>query len=140
MVRAQYIEGIKQRVIIKGQIVSPKGKRRDVIGKSQFEVIDSEIARKRVISQAIFNAFYVGINRYRFPSGSYIINPEVVGYETPKDVTVKRVKVRGKYRTYVFVKGRRGVVKNIKWSGKTKNDSEEVLDEIGMGKQDHWNQ
>jgi len=139
MIRAQYIRGIKQRVIINAQIVSPNGKRRDVRGRSRFEVIDSEVSRKRVISQAIFNAFYVGINRYRFPTGSYIINPEVVGYETPKDVTVKRVNNRGKYRTYVFVKGRRGVVKNIKWSGKTKNDSEVVLDEIGMGKQDHWN-
>jgi len=138
-IRRQIIKGIKQKAIITAQIVTPDGKRRrNIEGNSQFEVVNSNIDRQRIISQAIFNAFYRGINRYNFPSGSYLVNVELIGYATPKQVNVKRVKVRSQYRTYVYVEGRRGLVKNIKWSPKLKDDTNEIADETGIGKQDHW--
>ncbi len=138
-IRRQIIKGIKQKAIISAQIVTPDGRqKRTVEGSSQFEVVNSNIDRQRIISQAIFNGFYRGINRYNFPSGSYLINVELIGYATPKQVTVKRVKVRSQYRTYVYIEGRKGLVKNIKWSPKLKDDTDSIVDETGIGKQDHW--
>ena len=133
--RQQYISGIKQRAVVEVELLTPSNKKYTIIGNSQFDVVEGEIGKRRLIVNAIFGAFYRGMNRFSLRTGTIIKNFRILGFQTPDKVTVKRVSVRGRYRSYVFVKGKRGVQKNVKWTSRGINEEleDDISDELDLG-------
>lgn len=133
--RQQYISGIKQRAVVEVELLTPTNQKYTIIGNSQFDVVEGDIGKRRLIVNAIFGAFYRAMNRYNLPTGTIITSFKILGFQTPESVNVKRVSVRGRYRTYVFVKGKRGVQRNVKWSSSGINGDleDDISDELDLG-------
>ena len=98
-----------------------------ILGNSKFEIFDNRIDFERGLNNAKFNMYWIAVQR-GFNSDVRIINIVGYGFSVSDNVTVKRVKRRGKYYNYTYVKGVRGVQKVEKWSSKSTNIDEEIND------------
>lgn len=125
------ILGIKGKLFVEFNVLV-RNVPRVIIGQSSPTVFSRDIDIKRALSSASMNAKYIGASRY-MTSDVKIINISNWGIRySNKNVTVKRVNVKGKYRNMVWVKGRRGVVINTKFrkNNKTTDKLNDDLEEL----------
>ncbi|MFW6377228.1 MAG: hypothetical protein ACOCZ5_01155 [bacterium] len=125
--RKQFIPNIKGKLFLLVE-VSINGARRLILGESSPHIFNRDIEKQRAITEAKFNIMYLGVNRYQ-KSDLVAINILNWGVKYGNNqVKVKRVSVKGRYRTMVWVKGRRGVAINKKWTRST-NTFDEIQQE-----------
>lgn len=136
-VRKQIIYGINQRVVVDVIVRSTNRQRVRLIGYSSTELMRNKNDRDISTVRAYHNALVVATVKYGFPTGSYIEKILNYGFQTPKGITVKRVNLKGHYRTMVYSKGKRGAVKNVKW-GVAEDYTRDVAEEFDYTPPDRW--
>lgn len=147
--RKQVLYGLKGKVFINAIYVTPDKEllERKVIKISNSEslIFNREIDVQRAIVQATQHGIMLAKIENNFPSGSVQLKLLDWGIKYGNDeVKIKTYTVRGKRRTGVWIKGRRGIFTSQKFSYKSdtylrENISDEGLSREGKIQNSVWN-
>lgn len=130
--RKQFIKGVKGKLYIKALYID-KNIIIEKLSNSKSTIFNFEIDIKR----AVFNAVTYGIKLCVVENGAtsstklYKILDWGVMYGND-DVKVKTYTIRNKKRVGIWVKGRRGMIKNVKYDKTSDNEIYEISNELGL--------
>lgn len=100
-----------------------------ILGNSKFEIYNNDVDYERGFNQALFHMYYLA-DRRGFGYDVKVFKVINYGYAQAKGVKTKRVKRRGKYYNYTYIKGVKGVVSVSKWSNKKNTIIDEEIKKI----------
>ena len=138
--RKNPINNIKSKLyvlfLVQGKFGNIK-KNEKILGNSKFEIFNNTIDFQRGFNQALFNMYYLAVNR-GLGSDVKVLKVLNVGFSQADGVTTKRVKRRGKYYNYTYIKGVKGVVSVSRWSSKSNTIIDEEIKNITTNEVDDF--
>ena len=100
-----------------------------ILGNSKFEIYNNDVDYERGFNQALFHMYYLADKR-GYGYDARVLKVINYGFSQADGVKTKRVKRRGKYFNYTYIKGVKGVVSVSRWTNKPNDIIEQEIKNI----------